>query len=104
MQIQVNSNNSVVAHEGLTREVEATVEAAVRRWRNRITRVEVHLNDLNSHKGGAQDKRCLLEARVGGLQPVAVSHKAATVQEALAGAADKLERALESTFGRLNDR
>jgi hypothetical protein len=48
--------------------------------------------------------RCLLEARLAGLQPIAVSHEAATLQEAVAGAADKLKRSLDSSLGRLENR
>jgi len=104
MQVQLNTDKSVRGHDGLAKEVEATVRAALRRWSDRVTRVEVHLSDLNSHKGGADDKRCRMEARLGGLQPVAVTNRAGTLEEAVAGAADKLTRSLESALGRLSDR
>ncbi|MFB3854406.1 MAG: HPF/RaiA family ribosome-associated protein [Vicinamibacterales bacterium] len=104
MQVQLHTDKSLEPGDGLAQQVEATVRTALRRWAERVTRVEVHLNDLNSHKGGAADKRCLMEARLGGLQPVAVSNRAGTVEEAVAGAADKLTRSLESTLGRLSDR
>lgn len=104
MQVQLHTDNSLVSRNGLAKEVEATVKTALRRWSERVTRVEVHLSDLNSHKGGAADKRCVMEARLGGLQPVAVTNRAATLEEAVAGAANKLTRSLESLLGRLNDR
>lgn len=104
MQVQLHTDNSLGSQNGLAQEVEATVRTALRRWSERVTRVEVHLSDLNSHKGGAADKRCLMEARLGGLQPVAVTNRAGTLEEAVAGAADKLTRSLESLLGRLNDR
>ncbi len=104
MQVQLHTDNSLVSRNGLAQEVEATVKTALRRWSERVTRVEVHLSDLNSHKGGAADKRCVMEARLGGLQPVAVTNRAATLEEAVAGAANKLTRSLESLLGRLNDR
>jgi hypothetical protein len=44
-----------------------------------------------------------MEARVGGLKPVAVSHEAPTVTEAIHVAADKLERAIAQALGRLED-
>ncbi|HUG99148.1 MAG TPA: HPF/RaiA family ribosome-associated protein, partial [Gammaproteobacteria bacterium] len=47
------------------------------------------------------DMRCLMEARLEGLQPIAVTHRAATSSQAVEGAADKLTRLIESTFGRL---
>jgi ribosome-associated translation inhibitor RaiA len=56
---------------------------------------------VNGSKHGERDKRCTLEARVGGMSPVVVHHQADTLREAIDGAADKLERALEHTIGRL---
>ena len=55
-------------------------------------------------KSGTADIRCLLEARPTGRQPLAVSHQAATLVEAVDGAADKLKRAMESLLGRLAGR
>lgn len=104
MQVQVRTDSSIHASDGLTSSVETAVEGAVKRWTERVTRVEVHLSDVNRHKGGADDKRCLMEARLGGLQPLAVTHLAATIPEAVDGAAEKLKKTLESTLGRLNDR
>ena len=76
---------------------------AVAHFADRITRVEVHLNDVNGDKHSANDKRCMLEARVAGLKPIAVTHQAAHMAEALHGAAEKLERALSHAVDRLND-
>ncbi|HEX7486321.1 MAG TPA: HPF/RaiA family ribosome-associated protein [Vicinamibacterales bacterium] len=104
MQIQVHTDSSIRGSDELTRVVETATQTAVRRWAQRITRVEVHLSDTNRLKGGADDKRCLMEARVGGLQPIAVTHNARTLPEAIDGAADKLKKSLESTLGRLSDR
>jgi ribosome-associated translation inhibitor RaiA len=103
MQVLVNSDHHIVAGEDLTERVQGVVEGRLERFTGRITRVEVHLNDLNSGKLGERDKRCLMEARVGGLKPIAVSHEAPTVTEAIHVAADKLERALESALGKLED-
>jgi ribosome-associated translation inhibitor RaiA len=80
------------------------MEGTVGRFGDQITRVKVHLSDVNSHQGGDDDKRCRLEARLAGLEPMAVSHQAATLQQAIDGAAKKLERALESTLGRLGNK
>lgn len=104
MQVQVHADSSVQSNAVLTHTVEEAVENAVRRWTPRITRVEVHLSDINGHKGGADDKRCLLEARIGGLQPIAVTHQAGTLHEAVDGAAEKLRKVLQNTIERLNDR
>jgi ribosome-associated translation inhibitor RaiA len=100
MKIQINTHRNIEGHERMSQQVEAALEAAVGRFTDQITRVEVHLSDLNSHKFGADDKRCLLEARLAGRRPTAVSHQAGTIQEAIEGAAEKLKSNLESTLGR----
>ena len=65
--------------------------------------MEAHLNDVNADKHGAIDKRCMLETRVGGLKPIAVTHQASNMGDAVRGAAEKLERALSHALERLND-
>jgi ribosome-associated translation inhibitor RaiA len=100
MQIQVNSDSSVAVHGKLSQLVEATVQRALKRFGDRITRVEVHLSDVNAHKSGPQDKRCVIEARPAGLDPVAASEQAATFDDAIKGASQKLKRLLEGSFGR----
>ncbi len=104
MKIQVNTDNTVEGHEELSRETEAIVESGLARFGDQVTRVEVHLSDVNAAKHGVDDKRCLLEARLAGLQPQVVSHQAESLHSATTGATRKLVRALESTMGRLRDR
>lgn len=104
MQIQVNTNDSVAGSEALSRRVEGVVGDALGRFGDRITRVEVHLNDVNAQKEGDRDNRCMMEARLSGLQPISVTHHADTLDQAIDGAAKKLQRALDSTLGKLNDR
>ncbi len=60
----------------------------------------MHLNDENSHKKGQNDKRCMLEARMEGRQPVAVTNNADTNEQAVKGALDKLTASLETIIGR----
>jgi ribosome-associated translation inhibitor RaiA len=74
----------------------------VDRFADRLTRVEVHLNDVNGPKHGERDKRVTMEARVPGRAPVAVANEAGSLLEAIEGASRKLERALEHAFGRMD--
>ena len=104
MQIRVSSDSSVEDRREVTEQVEAAVAGALDRFREQITRVEAHLTDENSHKGGGNDKRCALEARLKGLQPIAVTHQAATLDQAVVGAAAKLKKSIEHTIGRLRSR
>lgn len=103
MQIQINTGHNVEADEALTGDVEEAVQGAVGRFSDRITRIEVHLTDENAHKGG-RDSRCLIEARVAGMPPVAVDDTATTVREAARNAAGKLQRALDSRLGKARER
>lgn len=103
MQVNINTDKTIERHAGLDQHVQDVVSAAVQRFGEQITRVEVHLSDNNSQKSADGDNRCLMEARLTGYQPVAVSAHAATLHQAIAGAADKLKRAIESDLGRLHD-
>jgi hypothetical protein len=103
MQIQTNTDSNITGSEGLAAQATAIVEGALARVSDQITRVEIHLSDENGARGGVVDKRCMMEARLEGLQPIAVTHQAATVEQAMDGAADKLKRSIESTLGRLRD-
>jgi ribosome-associated translation inhibitor RaiA len=102
MQIQINSDHHIVGSPQLAGRVQTLVRDTLERYSDRITRVEVHLNDLNSIKGGSNDKRCLMEARIGGLQPISVNHEAANLDLAIDGAMEKLERAIENRLGKLS--
>lgn len=103
MQVQVNTNQSIEGHEALGRWAQSELSDGLSRFKHEITRVEVHLSDESSARVGEDDKRCLMEARLVNHAPVAVTHHAASVDEAFRGAAEKLKRALDSTLGRLRD-
>ena len=102
MLVLVKTDNHIEGSEELIRRVETEVGDTLGRFGEQITRVEVYLNDLNSHKSGV-DKRCLMEARIAGRPLVAVSHEADSLEEAITAAAEKLERLLNHTFDRLGD-
>ncbi len=104
MQIQLNTDSNIEGREALATQVSSVVENALKRFSDRITRVEVHLSDENSEKkGGTEDMRCVMEARLEGRQPIAVTHQATTLDQAVDGAAEKLTKLIESTLGRLRD-
>ena len=104
MQIQIGSGNNIKINNGNVTEISNVVEGALHRYRDQITRVEVHLSDENSNKKTGYDAlRCMLEARLEGRQPIAVTHRASTINHAIDGAANKLARLIESTLGRHRD-
>ncbi len=101
MKIQVNTDTHIVGREALVTRVEDTVQRALRHFEDRITRVEVHLSDENAGKSGPHDKRCVMEARLEGRQPIAATDEASTLDQATRGAAEKLARLIESQLGRV---
>ncbi|OGA14295.1 MAG: ribosomal subunit interface protein [Betaproteobacteria bacterium RIFCSPLOWO2_12_FULL_63_13] len=103
MQVQINTDHNIPGREALATHVSGVVKNALSRFRDRVTRVEVHLGDETGHKGGKNEKRCVMEARLQGRPPVAVSHHAATLHQAIEGAAEKLTKLVESTIERLRD-
>ncbi|HWI80752.1 HPF/RaiA family ribosome-associated protein [Ramlibacter sp.] len=102
MQVQVNTGNGVDNKESLERWASDFLNEALARFRREITRIEVQLTDENRGKGGSDDKRCMLEARLTGHDPVAVNHHGETQDLAIRGACQKLLRALEHTLGKLD--
>lgn len=105
MIIQVNTDRNIEGNRELAQQIETVVANSLEHFGGKITRVEVHLSDDNSDKKvGTKDMRCLLEARLAGLQPLTVSHQAANLEQAVEGAVEKLKRSLDSTLGRLGER
>jgi ribosome-associated translation inhibitor RaiA len=104
MQIQINTDHNIRGHAALIATVTDVVENALSRFSEHITHVEVHLSDENSDKkGGRDDMRCMLEARLEGRPAIAVTHQATTLDEAVEGAVDKLANLIENTLERQHD-
>jgi NADPH-dependent ferric siderophore reductase len=94
MLIQFNYSD-VPASSALEEHVRGELDHAVARFTPRLTRIEVHLADVNSpKKGGPADKRCRLEARPAGRDPIVVDDSTDDIYKSVTGAAGKLARAL----------
>lgn len=102
MLIQVTTDNHIHGSEGLKQKVEDQVTAHVTRFSEFITRIDIHLRDENAHKPGI-DKRCVIEARIAGRPPISVSHDGKTIEDAVIGASEKLERTLEHHHDKQHD-
>lgn len=103
MQIQLNTDSSIQGSDSMNEWATRELTERLARFRDHITRIEVHLTDINGARSGEQDKRCLLEVRLAGRQPIAVTHVADRVADALVGACTKLQNALDTTLGRDRD-
>lgn len=100
MTIQFNSAHNIQANEKLKAPIIALLSEKLNRFSQHITRLDVHLSDENGHKEGINDKRCLLEAHLDGMQPLVAKNDGHTYAHAAEGAIDKLKSSLHSTLGR----
>ena len=100
MKVQINTDNNIAASDKLRASYSTLISEELKRFDEHITRMEVHLSDENSHKDGIDDKRCMIEARIIGKQPIAVTNQANTLEQAVTGAIDKLKTSLDTIIGR----
>jgi hypothetical protein len=101
VEIHINTGNGMENRAALERWADQEIRQSLSRFEQDIRRVEVHLSDVNSDKGGAGDKRCLIEAHLPQHPPVAVSDQAPSLEEAFRGAEAKALRALDSVLGKV---
>jgi ribosome-associated translation inhibitor RaiA len=103
MKIQFNTDNNVTGSEELIASLTSLISGELSRFKDHITRLEVHLSDEDSNKNGVNDKRCMIEARLEGMKPIAVTNNADTHEQAVTGAVDKLKSSLNTIQGRLRN-
>jgi len=103
MTIQFNTDNKVSVSEELRAPLISSISEGLGRFSHQITRVEVHLSDENGDKEGLNDKRCMIEARLAGMKPIAVTNHGNTHEQAVEGAVEKLKTSLETIIGRLRN-
>ena len=104
MQIQISSDKNISMHHKLSNLIRSDLNRILNRFKDEITRVEVHLSDENGDKAGAQDKRCRLEVRPKRHQSLIVTNDSSDIQTSVTGAANKMQRLLVTTFGRIEDK
>lgn len=109
MHVQINSDNNISMHSKLSDAIGAYINSLLERFDPYLTRVEVHLTGENLEKSGSKEtgpksKRCVLEARAKRRRSLVVTNKATDIEDAFSGAAVKMHRQLETTYGRLADK
>ena len=104
MQFQFNTDANIQGDDRLAEVAETVVTSALGHLTDRLSRIEVHLVDVNGAKGGADDIHCTIDARPEGMQPQTVTHSDANVDAALRGASKKIRALLDSEFGKLGRR
>lgn len=101
MTIQLNTDKNLTIHQEYEDKIQGQITESLSRFSDLITRLEVHLSDENGSKDGLEDKRCLLEARISGKEPIAVTNLGNNYDLAISGALNKLKSKLETIAGKL---
>lgn len=84
--------------------VEDIVRARLHRIEDRLTRIEVHVGDVNGPKNHGDDKRCVVEVRPTGMDPISATDQGASIEAAANGAADKVLAAFDRQIGKRTTR
>lgn len=100
MTIQFNADKNIASNGRTASYLNSIILDSLDRFSDNITRVAIHLSDENGNKNGVRDKRCVLEARLEGMKPIAVTNYADTVEKSVNGAMEKLIGTLDRTLER----
>lgn len=103
MKILFNTDKTISGAENQEDYFTSLIAEKLERFESQLTRIEVHLKDENGKKEGQNDIHCVLEARIEGREPMAVSCEADTAKNAVSGAIEKLKTALDTVLGRLKN-
>lgn len=95
MTIQVNTDNHVEGKEDLINYITNLFTEKLSRFDAQLTRVEIHLSDENAGKAGSDDKKCNVEARLEGLDPIFASAQSDEMSKAIHEGLQKIKRGIE---------
>ena len=96
MTVQINTDRTIEWDQRHNDHFSSLIKEELDRFSEHITRVEVHLSDENGSKKGVNDIRCLMEVRIEGKKPIAVSDQSDTIEQAVSGAITKVQASLRS--------
>ncbi|SFI05604.1 HPF/RaiA family ribosome-associated protein [Halpernia frigidisoli] len=103
MEILINTDHNVESSEEMIAYYKSEIQDDFERFNEHLTRIEVKISDENGEKFSERDKKCVMEARLKGMQPFVVTSHEDTVKKAVKDASNKLKKSLDSTMGRLSD-
>jgi len=102
MTIQINTDNHIEGSQRMEDYFTEQLNEGLKHFSELITRLEVHVADLNADKGGDDDIQVRVEARIRGKEPVLVEARGEGQDEALAGAISKLQAVMRKEKEKMN--
>jgi ribosome-associated translation inhibitor RaiA len=103
MIIQINTDKNLDMHDEYASQLEALLTEKLSRYSEHITRLELHLSDENGSNESPNDKKCVLEVRLEGRQPIAVTATGDTYDHAVNNTIDKIKSSLDTIIGKLRN-
>jgi len=103
MKILIETDNNISGTEEMKEPLKEAIANAFDRFSDHLTRIEVKISDKNGDKNSDNDKRCVLEVRLKGMQPIVVTSHGDSVENAVDEAIDKMKTSLDKVIGRLRN-
>jgi hypothetical protein len=101
MIILINTDKNLRENEAERDALKLLIRQEMKPYIAHISRIDVHLSDENGAKGGYNDKRCMLEVRIEGRLPMAVTAHAETEDFAVAAALEILKELFVDSMRKL---
>ena len=98
MLIQINTDKNIESSAASIAHFTGVIKEHLERYDEHITRIEAHLSDENGSKNAGDDKKCLLEVRKKGADPIVVSSVEATMHQAVKSASEKMASLIEKAL------
>lgn len=104
MIIQVNTDNHIEGKEELNNYISNLVNEKLQRFDSQLTRIEVHLSDVNGGgKAGSDDKKCNIEARLENSDPIFASAQSDELAKAIHECLQKIKRGIEHQIDKVKN-
>lgn len=100
MLVQINTDNRIAGSAGFSQAMETRLRERLDRFSSRLTRVELHVRDVDGTTNGANGVEAKLEVRPAGGAPLLTTAQGPDPDAALAGALRKIVELLDRAFGK----
>ncbi len=100
MLIEVRTDGHTEGGDALAEAVKTDMRAALQRYGDRIRRIDVHLSGAVGNKTSHDDKSCMIEAHRDGHDPIVVTDRNTSMDQAIHGAVHKLKHLVDSALGK----
>lgn len=94
MNINIHTQNFTLT-PAIREQTHTRLSSALNRFTDQICQIDVHMQDVNGHAKGGEDKRVLINVRPFGITPIVVETVSDDLYKAIAIASKRSKRALK---------